>query len=83
MEKGVATSDLAVRGGDGDAWRSVGIEAKDVEVIIVATVTPDMLFPATACLVQDKIGREGRVGLRFIGGLLWISIRAAGGREAG
>ena len=52
---GVATSDLAA-----EAARCClverGIAADDVEVIIVATVTPDMLFPSTACLVQDKIG---------------------------
>ncbi len=39
-----------------------GIPATDVEVIIVATVTPDMLFPATACLVQDKLGAKGAWG---------------------
>ncbi|HEY0786405.1 MAG TPA: beta-ketoacyl-ACP synthase III [Acidobacteriaceae bacterium] len=54
-EKGVATSDLAA-----EAARCClierGISADEVEAIIVATVTPDMLFPSTACLVQDKIG---------------------------
>ena len=54
-EKGVATSDLAA-----EAARCCllerGIDANEVEVIIIATVTPDMLFPSTACLVQDKIG---------------------------
>jgi 3-oxoacyl-[acyl-carrier-protein] synthase-3 len=39
-----------------------GIEASAVEVIIVGTVTPDMMFPATACLVQDKIGAKGAWG---------------------
>jgi 3-oxoacyl-[acyl-carrier-protein] synthase-3 len=52
---GVATSDLAA-----EAARCClaerGISADEVEAIIVATVTPDMLFPSTACLVQDKIG---------------------------
>jgi 3-oxoacyl-[acyl-carrier-protein] synthase-3 len=55
VEKGVATSDLAA-----EAARCClverGIGADEVEAIIVATVTPDMLFPSTACLVQDKIG---------------------------
>jgi 3-oxoacyl-[acyl-carrier-protein] synthase-3 len=55
VEKGVATSDMAA-----EAARCCllerGISADEVEVIIVATVTPDMLFPSTACLVQDKIG---------------------------
>ena len=39
-----------------------GIAASEVEAIIVATVTPDMLYPATACLVQDKIGAKGAWG---------------------
>lgn len=35
------------------------VEADSVDLIIVATVTPDMAFPATACLVQDRIGAKG------------------------
>ena len=38
------------------------MNAAEVEVIIVATVTPDMFFPATACLVQDKLGAKGAWG---------------------
>ncbi len=61
VDKGVATSDLAVEA----AKRCLavrGLEASEVEVIIVATVTPDMLFPATACLVQAKLGAKGAWG---------------------
>ncbi len=57
VDKGVATSDLAAEA----ARRCLairGISADDVEAIIVATVTPDMMFPATACLVQNKIGAK-------------------------
>lgn len=36
--------------------KSGGLEPEDVDLIIVATITPDMIFPATACLVQDRIG---------------------------
>jgi len=61
VEKGVATSDLAAEAAR-RCLEKRGLEAKDVEVIIVATVTPDMLFPATACLVQDKIGAKGAWG---------------------
>ena len=39
-----------------------GIDPTDVEVIIVGTVTPDMLFPSTACLVQDRLGAKGAWG---------------------
>jgi 3-oxoacyl-[acyl-carrier-protein] synthase III len=55
VDKGVATSDLAVEAAK-KALAERGISASDLDAIIVATVTPDMLFPATACLVQDKLG---------------------------
>src|SRR5271155_4341710 len=55
VENGVATSDLAT-----EAARRVltqtGTPADDIELIVVASVTPDMLFPATACLVQERLG---------------------------
>jgi len=60
-DKGVATSDLAANAAR-DLLKKRGIPATDIEVIIVATVTPDMFFPATACLVQDKIGATGAWG---------------------
>jgi 3-oxoacyl-[acyl-carrier-protein] synthase III len=55
VDKGVATSDLAVEAAK-KALAERGISASDLDAIIVATVTPDMLFPATACLVQHKLG---------------------------
>jgi 3-oxoacyl-[acyl-carrier-protein] synthase-3 len=61
VEPGVATSDLAVEAAKCCLDRR-GVDPKEVEVIIVATVTPDMLFPATACLVQDKLGAKGAWG---------------------
>ena len=61
VDKGVATSDLAVNAAK-QALERRGIPATDIECIIVATVTPDMLFPATACLVQDKLGAKGAWG---------------------
>jgi 3-oxoacyl-[acyl-carrier-protein] synthase-3 len=61
----VATSDLAA-----EAAKVVlsqrGIAATEIESIIVCTVTPDMLFPATACLVQDKIGAKGAWGFDLV-----------------
>lgn len=60
-EKGTASSDLAVEAARRClAERGIGPEA--VEAIIVATVTPDMMFPPTACLVQDKLGAKGAWG---------------------
>jgi 3-oxoacyl-[acyl-carrier-protein] synthase-3 len=57
----VATSDMAV-----EAARCVllrrGIRASEIECVIVCTVTPDMMFPSTACLVQHRIGATGAWG---------------------
>jgi len=50
-----ATSDMATEAAR-KALKAAGLEAKDIDLIIVATITPDMFFPATACLVQEKIG---------------------------
>jgi 3-oxoacyl-[acyl-carrier-protein] synthase-3 len=57
VDEGVATSDLAKEAAL-EAIRRAGLTPDDIEVIIVGTVTPDMLFPSTACLVQDKIGAK-------------------------
>ncbi len=61
VDKGVALSDLAAEAAKQCLQRR-GISAAEVEVIIVATVTPDMFFPSTACLVQNKIGAAGAWG---------------------
>jgi 3-oxoacyl-[acyl-carrier-protein] synthase-3 len=58
VDKGVATSDLAVEAAK-KALAQRGIGPNDLEAIIVGTVTPDMFFPATACLVQHKLGAKG------------------------
>jgi 3-oxoacyl-[acyl-carrier-protein] synthase-3 len=66
VEKGVGTSDLAAEA----ARRTLanrGVQASEVDLIIVATVTPDMLFPSTACLVQNKIGATNAWGFDLSG----------------
>lgn len=55
VDKGVATSDLATEAAKA-CLAKAGVDGSEIEAIIVATVTPDTAFPATACLVQDKIG---------------------------
>ena len=60
-DPGVASSHLGA-----EAARKVlaarGVSPDDVGLIVVATVTPDMLFPATACLIQDRIGAKNAWG---------------------
>ena len=60
-DKGVATSDLATEAAR-RALAQRGLEASELDAIIVATVTPDMFFPSTACLVQHKLGAKGAWG---------------------
>jgi 3-oxoacyl-[acyl-carrier-protein] synthase III len=57
VDKGVATSDLAFQAAK-NALAERGMAPSDLDAIIVATVTPDMLFPCTACLVQHKLGAK-------------------------
>ncbi len=54
----VNSSDLAAEAG-AKALAAAGIAPADVDLVIVATSTPDMIFPSTACLVQKKLGISG------------------------
>ena len=53
-DKGTGASELAAAAAQ-EALDRRGITADDVDLIIIGTVTPDMMFPSTACLVQDKL----------------------------
>ncbi len=64
-EPDVATSDLATEAARA-ALAERGIDAAELDAIIVCTVTPDMFFPATACLVQHKLGAKGCWGFDLI-----------------
>ncbi len=61
----MATSDLAVEAAR-MALEQRGIDAGELDAIIVCTVTPDMLFPCTACLVQDRIGAKRAWGFDLV-----------------
>ena len=61
VEKGVGTSDIACEAARA-ALKNARTSAPEVEAIIVGTVTPDMLFPSTACIVQHKLGAAGAWG---------------------
>jgi 3-oxoacyl-[acyl-carrier-protein] synthase III len=64
-DPGVATSDLAVEAAR-QALEQRGIDAADLDALLVCTVTPDMLFPATACLVQHQIGATRAWGFDLV-----------------
>ncbi len=57
-ERGVTTSQLATQAAQ-RALADAGVEASEVDLIIVATSTPDFVFPSTACLVQANLGNKG------------------------
>ncbi|MBI3900190.1 MAG: ketoacyl-ACP synthase III [Gammaproteobacteria bacterium] len=52
------TSSLALEASK-RALTAAGISAQDIDLIIVATTTPDLVFPSTACLLQDQLGIQG------------------------
>jgi 3-oxoacyl-[acyl-carrier-protein] synthase-3 len=54
----VPCSDLAVEASR-EALASAGVDASQIDLIILATSTPDMVFPSTACIVQRKLGIQG------------------------
>jgi 3-oxoacyl-[acyl-carrier-protein] synthase-3 len=61
----MATSDLALEAAK-EALASRGIEANELDAILVCTVTPDMLFPSTACIVQDRLGARNCWGFDLV-----------------
>ncbi len=61
----MATSDMAVAAAR-VALSERGIEASELDAILVCTVTPDMLFPCTACLVQDQLGATRAWGFDLV-----------------
>jgi 3-oxoacyl-[acyl-carrier-protein] synthase III len=55
VDKGMATSDMAVAAAR-EVLQQTGTEPGEIDLIVTATVTPDMMFPATSCLIQNKLG---------------------------
>jgi len=53
------TSDLALQASL-EAIKAAGISAEDIDLVIVATTSPDQIFPSTACILQDKLGIRNR-----------------------
>ena len=59
-DDGEYTSDLSARA-ISDALKNANVSVDDVDLLIVATITPDLVFPATACIVQKKLGLKNAV----------------------
>jgi len=57
-EEGQNTSDLALEASK-QALETAGVRAEDLDLIIIATTTPDQVFPSTACLLQQRLGNKG------------------------
>jgi len=73
-----ATSDLATRAAQA-CLADAGVAPAELDLIIVATVTPDMPFPATACLVQSKLGADETAGYDLLLGCTgFVSALATG-----
>jgi len=79
-EPGVASSDLAVESAR-RALESAGMQATEVGLIIVATVTPDMSFPCTASLLQEMLGATGAVAFDLVVGCTGFVYGLAAARE--
>jgi 3-oxoacyl-[acyl-carrier-protein] synthase-3 len=56
--EGQTTGDLA-EGAARRALEAAGVQASEIELIVVGTTTPDIIFPSTACLLQDRLGANG------------------------
>ncbi|MDQ3889646.1 MAG: ketoacyl-ACP synthase III [Actinomycetota bacterium] len=66
-EAGEATSDLAVPAAE-EALERASVRAREIDLLIVATASPDMVFPSTSCLVQDRIGAQNAAAYDLLAG---------------
>jgi len=65
VSDGMATSDMAIEASR-EAIAARGVDPNSIEAVIVSTVTPDMMFPSTCCLVQHALGIKGAWGFDLI-----------------
>ena len=78
VSEGTQTSDLACRAAR-QALDAAGLSITDIDLIVVATSTPDMVFPSTACMVQHKLSlQEGSSSAAFKGAAFDVQAVCAG-----
>ena len=65
VDKGMAASHMAVEAAK-RLLAERGVGAEEIDLIVLATVTPDMMFPSTACLVQDRLGAKKAWGFDLL-----------------
>ena len=85
VSDGQANSDLSVKAIE-NAFEGEKFRPEEIDLIIVATVTPDMMFPSTACLIQDRIGACNAWGFDLSGacsGFLYALVTGAQFVETG
>lgn len=61
-EDDVSTSDMAYHAAEG-ALEEAGVKAEEIDLILVATVTPDRTFPSVACVIQDRLGAKNAAAM--------------------
>lgn len=66
-DEGSATSDLAIEAAR-RALDDAGVKPEEIDLIVLSTATPDMFFPATACIVQEKLGCVNAAGFDLLAG---------------
>lgn len=79
-EQGTSTSTLGVKAGQ-KALEASGIRPEEIDLIICATVTPDMLFPATACLIQAELGATSAAAFDLEAGCTGFTYALATGAQ--
>ena len=68
------TSDMGLKAAN-QALEAAGVDAQDVDLVIVATTTPDKVFPSTACIIQRQLGIKNNTGVRRARRMLRIHLR--------
>ena len=78
--EGQNTSDLGYHAAL-EALADAKMDASDIDLIVVATSTPDLTFPSTATMIQEKLGVRTGAAFRYTSRVLWLYLCAQCGRR--